>query len=521
MMTDNTPDDGSSIVRRILVPVVWLLALLAFGYVTVSWLQVGVRRNLKTTTGVAIQDRLIAIRPTWLYPVILILIVLGTIFFILYQVVARLPSHGSWRDLVRVQANFIEHQLDILCAYKRIRRRPTDIEPDIICEATRAHLREARRAADPSRAVDPKRSRGWTDQLIDVWTGASTEAAFRNLHAASVTMVPLLPEEDIEARIPEALARLKGCPATDPRRRAAEQHLRRGIPKARLWAEYASALELGYEIKDDEHVRVREFRNVLLSATAALTAVVAAFCIVGASFPDAVPLCFAPPSTTSPQQETAPVAQPTTAPTTDDDPEPDQTTTEPATTTRPPTDDDREPDQTTTTKEVQKDTVCPSEEQPPGPRGKGRRLPAPGDVTLVALFGLLGGALSGAFSIRKMHDQSTPYGVPVTLALLKLPAGALTAILGILLVRGAFVPGLSQLDTQPQILAYAFFFGIAQQVVTRLVDERAREVLGRVPTKTTPQDRAKEAASEPAELQATATGKTRRWLRQGVRRVRR
>ena len=120
-----------------------------------------------------------------------------------------------------------------------------------------------------------------------------------------------------------------------------------------------------------------------------------------------------------------------------------------------------------------------------------------------------------------MHDQSTPYGVPVALALLKLPAGALTAILGILLVRGAFVPGLSQLDTQPQILAYAFFFGIAQQVVTRVVDERAREVLGRVPTKTTPQDRAKEAASEPAEQQTTALGKVRRSLRQGVRRGRR
>jgi hypothetical protein len=519
-MTEKTPNDGSSVVRRLVVPVVSLLALVVFVYVTVSWLQVGVRRSLKTTTGVAIQDRLIAIRPTWLYPVILILIVLGTIFFILYQIVTRLPSRGSWRDLVCVQADFIEHQLEILCAYhKHTRRRRTDLEPDIICEATKAHLREARRAADRNRAADPERSRARIDQLIDVWTGASTEAAFRNLHAASVTMVPLLPEEDIEARIPEALARLKGCPTTDPRRRAAEQHLRRGIPEARLRAEYASTLEFGYEIKDDEHIRVREFRNVLLSATAALTAVVATFCMVGASFPDAVPLCFAPPSTTSPQQETTPVTEPATVPTTDDDPEPDQTTTAPTTTTKPPT-DDPEPDQTTTTREAQKDTVCPSEEQPPGPRGKGRRLPAPGDVTLVALFGLLGGALSGAFSIRKMHDQSTPYGVPVALALLKLPAGALTAILGILLVRGAFVPGLSQLDTQPQILAYAFFFGIAQQVVTRFVDERAREVLGRVPTKTTPQDRAREPASEPAEQETSALGKVRRSLRRRLRRSR-
>jgi hypothetical protein len=49
-------------------------------------------------------------------------------------------------------------------------------------------------------------------------------------------------------------------------------------------------------------------------------------------------------------------------------------------------------------------------------------------------------------------------------------------------VRGEFVPGLSQLDNQPQILAYAFAFGVAQHLVTRLVDNQAQKVLGRVPS---------------------------------------
>jgi hypothetical protein len=138
---------------------------------------------------------------------------------------------------------------------------------------------------------------------------------------------------------------------------------------------------------------------------------------------------------------------------------------------------------TTTTLDRQENTVCPSEEQPPGPRTTSRRLPAPGDVSLVALFGLMGGALSGAFAIRKLSGQSTPYGVPVALSLLKLPSGALTAIVGILLVRGEFVPGLSQLDNQPQILAYAFLFGIAQQLVTRLVDRQAQDILSKLPNK--------------------------------------
>jgi hypothetical protein len=96
---------------------------------------------------------------------------------------------------------------------------------------------------------------------------------------------------------------------------------------------------------------------------------------------------------------------------------------------------------------------------------------------------LLGGGLSGAVSIRHLQGSSTPYDIPVTLSLLKLPSGALSAIVGLLLIRGEFVPGLSQLDNQPQILAYAFLFGIAQQLVTRLVDRQAQDVLGKLPSK--------------------------------------
>jgi hypothetical protein len=101
----------------------------------------------------------------------------------------------------------------------------------------------------------------------------------------------------------------------------------------------------------------------------------------------------------------------------------------------------------------------------------------------VALLGLLGGGLSGAFSLRSLQGTSTPYDVPVALALLKLPSGALSALVGLLFVRGGFVPGLSQLDSQPQILAYAFLFGIAQQIVTRLVDQQAQDILTKVPSK--------------------------------------
>ena len=86
--------------------------------------------------------------------------------------------------------------------------------------------------------------------------------------------------------------------------------------------------------------------------------------------------------------------------------------------------------------------------------------------------------------------------MPVALSLLKLPSGALTAIVGILLVRGEFIPGLSQLDNQPQILAHAFVFGVAQQIATRYVDDRAQMLLTTVPSKAAG-DRAKGSIADP------------------------
>jgi hypothetical protein len=114
-------------------------------------------------------------------------------------------------------------------------------------------------------------------------------------------------------------------------------------------------------------------------------------------------------------------------------------------------------------------------------------------------------------AIRKLQGSSTPYSVSTALSLLKLPSGALTAIVGILLVRGEFIPGLSQLDNQPQILAYAFVFGLAQQVATRYVDARAEEVLSKAPTKATSgPETSTEDTAKPPPLSASAKRTHRR-----------
>ncbi|HEY4994165.1 MAG TPA: hypothetical protein VII33_18990 [Nakamurella sp.] len=132
--------------------------------------------------------------------------------------------------------------------------------------------------------------------------------------------------------------------------------------------------------------------------------------------------------------------------------------------------------------------VCPA----------GRPEPSAHDVVVVALLGFMGGALAAAVSIRNLKGTSTPYDVPVALALLKVTAGALTAIGAIIAIRGKFVPGLSDLDSQEQILAYALVFGDAQQLLTRLIDQRASDLMEAIPSKDLDSTRPMPTALPPA-----------------------
>jgi len=111
------------------------------------------------------------------------------------------------------------------------------------------------------------------------------------------------------------------------------------------------------------------------------------------------------------------------------------------------------------------------------------------DLLVVELVGLTAAAIAAAAAIKNIRGSSDRYSLPVALALLKLPTGAITAFLGLLLMRGQFVPGLSALDTSAQILAWALVFGYAQQLFTRLVDQQGQTVLNGVPTAHSPQPR--------------------------------
>jgi hypothetical protein len=351
----------------------------------------------------------------------------------LFNKLLQRPWGAPWRVNILAAADALHYELDALPAgatpaEQALRRS--------VGEAVEHHLCKARKAAWP--AEEHRLSVG--AQFLDWWTGAPCEAAYANVHEAEIALTQILPDHQIKARIPEALARLQTMDVTDPRRRGAEMQLTSKLSVDERRAAFHSATRIGMELKDLQHDRLRAFRNVVLTTAAGLALLVATASLVGAWQPDALPLCFGPEPTTPPGGVPEPVQGPP-------------------------------------------GTACPSEDAPPEPGTQARRLPAPGDVTLVALLGMLGGGLSAALSLRGLQGTSTPYDVPVALALLKLPSGAMSALVGLLFIRGEFIPGLSQLDNQPQILAYAFLFGIAQQLVTGTVDKKAQEILNKVPSK--------------------------------------
>lgn len=113
----------------------------------------------------------------------------------------------------------------------------------------------------------------------------------------------------------------------------------------------------------------------------------------------------------------------------------------------------------------------------------GASVPSGHDVITVTLLGTLGGLLAAILAIKNMQATASPYNVPQALALLELPLGAVTAVGALIAIRGDFIPGFSNLDSQAQILAYAFGFGVAQQLFTGLVDKQARTILSNAPRK--------------------------------------
>ena len=256
-----------------------------------------------------------------------------------------------------------------------------------------------------------------------------------NYHAASCLVLRYSPLDQVQARLTDLVATVdEQLPPSDHRRVAADDILRRiqkanGSKPATLTEEERGgivvAVRAAYSALEREYVRVRNFRNIVYGISGCLAVIAIAIAVVTALYPTVLPICFTP--------ENKVVCATGEASFTGGDP----------------------------------DVVIGT-------------IVSPWDYVVLEFVGLVAAAVAAAATLRQVKGTSTPFTVPVALAILKLPTGALTAVLGLLLMRGQFVPGLSNLDTAAQIVAWALVFGYAQQLFTRLVDERGQAVLNAV-----------------------------------------
>lgn len=299
--------------------------------------------------------------------------------------------------------------------------------------------------------------------------GARHERAISNLDAAEADLLQLARPDYVLGQFPGILNHVQRHLGEIDRRRIALEQIgrdiddvsrcmdvplngndadredRRGLvqaARARIVAENRQTIASVHRAASSaalrEQTRIRSFRNVTLSAALSMTLVAVALSVLGALKPTALPLCFAPEDggtfiVVCPTQQSAP-----------------QSSVDDGQATAEDIDDLTE------------------------------RTVSSFDIFLVSLVGLTAAAVAAAAALRGIRGSSEPYGVPTALAVLKLPTGAVTAVLGLLLMRGEFIPGLSALDSSAQIIAWAAIFGYAQQLFTRLVDQQAQTVLGAV-----------------------------------------
>jgi hypothetical protein len=379
----------------------------------------------------------------------------------------RGPASSPWREHALARAAEYRFLVYLLVPHdtEREKQAVAAIEQHLDAAERAAEGYPRRRRRGPAHTGDSSKPSehdlGRGARWLSWMGGAAVERANSHLDAVETDLLRLVPDPYLRGQLPNLVAHVRAhLPPDDPRRQGVEKLAQtvaecgsdRPLKEVEVdqvvSAVRAASLEGRREIR-----RVRSFRNVLYLSALFLALGAIGMAILGAARPDVVPLCFAPDETT---------------------------------------------------------VVCPAttaevEGAAAGATGTGgggvnasaaeqvridekmRDTADEWDILLVELVGLMAAALASATALRSIQGSSTPYSLPAAVAILKLPAGALTAVLGLLLMRGEFIPGLSALDSSGQIVAWAVLFGYAQQLLTRLVDQRANTVLDNVRGPANPQ----------------------------------
>jgi hypothetical protein len=253
------------------------------------------------------------------------------------------------------------------------------------------------------------------------------ERATSNIDAAAVGILAMAPADYVLSQLPELVAFVaENLESDDPRRIELERiagHAADGGPLTRDdRGVVVTTIRSAYSTWRRTYIRFRSFRTVVNVTTACLAMLALGAAVTGAIYPLSAPLCSNPDGK----------------------------------------------------------IVCPTAAasfQGGDLSGAAAAVVSQWDYIVVEAVGLMGAALAAAGTLRQARATSAPYGIPVALAFLKLPTGALLAILGVLTMRAQWLIGLSPVRSSAQILACALLFGYGQQILTRPVDEQGGALL--------------------------------------------
>jgi hypothetical protein len=246
------------------------------------------------------------------------------------------------------------------------------------------------------------------------------EAAWRCLHVADESLLTLAPDPMVRARGHEIYSQaMRWIGPHDARVVHVGRVLAlRSHPSDQrdLSAEdryaFVGLLHAVHQANDHGYARARSFRNIIMVAMVLLSLAAVGLVITGALFPNALPLCSAGGGLSG----------------------------------RPP--------------------ACPT----------GSDAPTGGDVMLLAGIGAIAAGISAIAAISTVGSLVDPFSTPIYQGLLKIPVGAIAAILGVLAIEEGLEAGAGVPTTQGGIIFLAFVFGYSQQLLTRIVDNRGSQI---------------------------------------------
>jgi hypothetical protein len=108
------------------------------------------------------------------------------------------------------------------------------------------------------------------------------------------------------------------------------------------------------------------------------------------------------------------------------------------------------------------------------------------DLGQIEFAGALGGLLMALFALIRLRVYSGPFALPLWQALIRIPAGATAALVGVYFLQGKLLSSLRSESDRTALLAYAVLFGAAPEIVLRFLDNKVNDVSAAARTKNDP-----------------------------------